>query len=146
MQKVEFFVVDDFQNVGVARNEKGRFELQNAVESPAVVVPRIAADVGDEYVVLFAADRIELLVKTADIPTVDVSADGMQRLEGGDAIGELERSDVAGMPDLVHPGKELPQRVIEKSMRIRYDPYAFHDKTKIVKFFAFQNRLPGSVP
>lgn len=71
-------------------------------------------------------EREELGVDAACHAAVDVAAHGFQRFEGGDPVGQLDRSDVARMPDFIDLPEEIHQGFVEGAVGVGQDADAFH--------------------
>ena len=119
-------VVHHAQDMRVPADEQARPHGPDAVDDVRGVVARVAADVGHQHGDLLAREGQKLRVDAAREAAVDVARDGAQGLEGGDAVGQLERADVARVPDFVYVTEKLPQPLVERAVRVRKDAYAFH--------------------
>ena len=99
---VVVFVVDHFQDVGVAADEElGPVGFDQA-QGPVVVAAGIAADVGhqDTHPVLFEEVHHGMVVP--DIVAVAVAVNAQKGFEGGNLLGNDPGAEVAGMPDDIH--------------------------------------------
>ena len=119
-------IVDDPQDVGVSRHEERGACRPDAREDARVVAARIASDVGHEHRRLFAPEEVDQRPDAPHRAAVGIAADGPQRFEGGDAVGQFQRADVAGVPDLVDVREKAAQRVVEGAVRVRDESDAFH--------------------
>ena len=119
-------IVDNPQDVGVSRHEERGACRPDAREDARVVAARIASDVGHEHRRLFAPEEVDQRPDAPHRASVGIAADGPQRFEGGDAVGQFQRADVAGVPDLVDVREKAAQRVVEGAVRVGNDTYAFH--------------------
>jgi len=133
VQQVVDRIVHDLEYMGVPRDEEFGVHAADSGQRPRVVAAGVAADVGHQHPHAFAVEDVEVGVDAARERVVDVSGHGPQGLEGCDAVRDLERTDVARVPDFVHVAEELPQRVVERAVRVGDDPYAFH------LYFSFHN-------
>ena len=109
----------------MAGDEEFGMQLLDAAERPRIVVAGIAADVGHQHLHLLAAEGEEVGVDAAGHAAVDVARDGAQGLEGGNAVGQLERPDVSRMPDLIDLAQKVAQRLVEAAVRVGNDAYFF---------------------
>ena len=119
-------VVNDLQDVRVARDDQVRAVLPDGVEKRRGIASRIAADVGHQHRDLLAREAGRFGPREAGGVVVDVAVDGVQGFEGGDAVGQFDRADVARVPQFVHLGEEVAERRVEQAVRVGENAYAFH--------------------
>ena len=65
------------------------------------VVARVAADMGHQHIDLFNAEKGEWLEGIACVASIDIALYGTQRFEFGYLIGQLDRADIACVPNLI---------------------------------------------
>jgi len=119
-------IVHDAQDVGVARHEDRGASRLDALEDARVVAARVAADVGHQHRGLLAAEEVDERPYAPRRAAVGIAAHGAQGFESGDAVGQLERADVARVPDFIDVGEKSAQRVVEGAVRVRDESDAFH--------------------
>ena len=66
-----------------------------------VVVARVASDVLDEHVDVFALEAVEFAEHQPEVASVAVATDCPEGSEGCEAVGYLDAADVVGVPYLV---------------------------------------------
>ena len=124
-QQVVDGVVGHLEYMGVPGDEELRTHGLDLGDGARVVAARIAPDVGHQHLHLLAAEGEEVGVDAAGHAAVDVARDGAQGLEGGNAVGQLERPDVSRMPDLIDLAQKVAQRLVEAAVRVGNDAYFF---------------------
>ena len=82
----------------------------------SVVIPRISADVLDEYIGTFYGKAVYLRVHDSQVATVNVSVDGTQRAESSQPFGHFQRTDVAGVPYFITMLEMLQISVVPTSV------------------------------
>ena len=92
----------------------------------------IAADVGHQDTHPFALEGEEFAVGASHDTSVDIAIDGPQGFESRDLVGDLRRADVPGVPDFVHVLEECFERLVERTVGVGYESYAFHGRSVFV--------------
>ena len=93
-QQVVDGVVGHLEYMGVPGDEELRTHGLDLGDGARVVAARIAPDVGHQHPDALAFEREELGIDAAGQSAVDVAADGPERFEGGDPVGQFDRPDV----------------------------------------------------
>ena len=105
METVEGFVVVNFENVRVARNEEvGRVGKDFRADA-SVVVAGVSADVFHQDVGLLHAEAQNFGEQAPHISAVDIAVNGSQRADVGQAVGHFHGADVACVPYFIALGK-----------------------------------------
>ena len=104
--------------MGVPGDEEFRVHGLDFLHRPRIVAARIAADVGHQHPDALAFEGEELGVDAARQSAVDVAAHGFQRFEGGDPVGQLDRADVARVPEFVDVPEEIHQGFVEGAVGV----------------------------
>lgn len=110
----------------MARHDQVRPVLFDVAEKGGRVATGIAPDVGHQHRERFASEAGRCGPGQAGGAVVDVAIDGVQGFEGGDAVGQFDRADVARVPQFVHLGEEVAERRVEQAVRVGENAYAFH--------------------
>ena len=126
MEQVVDGIVDDFEDVGMPGDEEFRVHGLDFLHGARVVMAGITSDVGHQHLHPLALEGLERGIDAAGHAAVDVAAHGAERLECGDPVGQLDRADVARMPDFVHVFQKFAERVVEGSVGVGYNADAFH--------------------
>lgn len=92
----------------------------------------IAADVGHQDAHPFALEGEKFAVGASHDTSVDIAIDGPQGFERRDLVGDLRRADVPGVPDFVHVLEECFERLVERTVGVGYESYAFHGRSVFV--------------
>lgn len=112
------FVVEHLQYVRVARDEEfGRMNV-NLGYHLAGIFAGVSADVGHPHVHPLDGKPLVLRVAQAQFVTVDVAIDGPEGFQGLEAVGQLDRADVARVPNLVALGKIFRVTVVPPGVGI----------------------------
>lgn len=126
VQGVVPVVVDDFQDVRVSRDDQVGTVLLDGAEKRRGIASRIAAHVGHQHRELLAREAVGLGPCKAGGAVVDVAIDGVQGFEGGDAVGQLDGTDVARVPQFIHIGEKVAEWRVEQAVCVGENTYAFH--------------------
>ena len=110
----------------MARNKYVGLRRLNHPDGLGRIVARIAAYVGHQHPFTLALEKIELIIGPAHNPAVDITIYALQGLESGNLVGQLQRTEIARVPNLIDIFQELAQRLIKCIMGIGYYTYAFH--------------------
>lgn len=116
----------------MAGDEEFGTQLLDAAERPWIVVAGIAADVGHQDAHPFALEGEKFAVGASHDTSVDIAIDGPQGFERRDLVGDLRRADVPGVPDFVHVLEECFERLVERTVGVGYESYAFHGRSVFV--------------
>lgn len=106
-------VVLHFEYVRMATDEESGRTSKEDRGYGAVVLARIATDVGHQYV--YALQRKTLLARKhlAKFYPIDIAKDGTKRLaHGHKAVSEFGRTDVASVPHFIARGKMVSKAFI----------------------------------
>jgi len=116
MEKAECLIAHDFQNVGMTADEQSRPLPAELLQCTPVVITRIAADVCHIACEAIAIPD-EILRDIGTEPSaVDVSVNAPKRLERPERLQNIDRSEVACVPDLIAFGEMPENSVVEKSV------------------------------
>lgn len=108
VETVQFFVIDDFQNMGMAADEELRCVCVQLFFDGGVVAWGIAADMGHEDLYTFRLPVQFFRVDAPDIRPIYITVYSSQRFEAGEALGEGDGAEIPRVPDLV-AGIEMPE-------------------------------------
>ena len=123
---VVVFVVDHFQDVGVAADEDLRAVGFDQAQGAIVVAAGVAADVGHQHAHPVLFEVAHHLGEVAYVVAVAVAEDADQRLEGGDLrIGGLI-AEIPSMPDHVDRCQKIFQLLVEVSVGVGDQSYVCH--------------------
>jgi hypothetical protein len=109
VQTADGLVVHDFEEMGMAGNEKFGWMGVHGSTDGGVVFARIAADVLDEHIDPFAGETVFFRETVAQVATVDIAIYGTERGYGREFVGDLHSSNVAGVPNLITLRKIFPE-------------------------------------
>ena len=101
VEKFVDLVVLDTQDVRVTRDENLRVGRLNLRQCLWRVVSRITANMGHKHRYLLHLEECEWLERVARVATVDIAIDRTQRFELGNLVRQLDRADIARVPNLV---------------------------------------------
>ncbi len=133
VQTVERTVMEHFENVRMAGDEKLWRVHVEASGYAAVVVPRITADVLDEDVCFFTLEAQNERIHSRQVATVTIAADGTKRFDVCEAFGKFHCTDVACMPYFVAFGEILCIAVVPITVSVRQQTNAFHAFSVILR-------------
>ena len=127
MKQVQFFVVNDFQDVGVPADVQVGFLLLQDVPNLRQIMPWVTPDVGHVYMYVLHLEKQVLGVLQSDDMVVDIAMNSSKRFEGFELFGGFNVADVAGMPYLVNVLEEIKDLGDDDAMRVGKDADPFHD-------------------
>ena len=108
MEEIEALVILHQQDVGMSANEYVRLVLVNEGQRLQVIAAWAPSYVLEQDFLPLTFKEFEFGIYLADVLPVTVSVDSHHWLEGGYRVRELSSpSEVPGVPELVHRGKEL---------------------------------------
>jgi hypothetical protein len=81
---------------------------------------------GYKHPFVFALETAKFVVGATHHTSVDIAPHALRRLERSNLVGQLNRAEITGVPNLIYVAKELPQRLVEGVVCIRNDSYALH--------------------
>ena len=126
VQQSELLVVLHLQDVRVAADEELGRTRHELPHDAAVVAAGVAAYVFHQHVYLLALEPQHLRKHAAQVAAVAVAAHGTQGPEGGQAVGQFGRADVAGVPYLVARLKVVQVAVVPVGVGVAQYAYPFH--------------------
>ena len=126
VKQIERLIELHFEYMRVARDEELGWGGVDEAADGWVIVSRIAADVLDEHVYVFAPEAQQLPITCAQVGAVAVSADGSEAWPHGlKAVGQLRGANVAGVPDLITAVQIVHVAVVPIRMRVADDADSF---------------------
>ncbi len=122
VEKLERGISYYLQDVRVAADEQPRLVTAKFLYCPPVIIARIPADMGHvDADTLAIPNEIRGKVST-EFSTIDIPVNAPDWPEGSEPIENLDRPEVAGVPNLVAFGEMPENGVVQKSMCVGEQP------------------------
>jgi hypothetical protein len=122
VEKLERGISYYLQDVRVTADEQPRLVTAKFLYCPSVIIARIPADVGQVDADALAIPNEILGKVSTEFSAVNIPVNAADWPEGSEPIQNLDRPEVACMPNLVAFGEMPENGVVQKSMCVREKP------------------------
>jgi hypothetical protein len=122
VNEAERLVAHDFQDVGVTADEQTRPKPLEFLPRTPVVIAGVPSDVGHVNCNALTIPNEILGNFRTEFRTVNIAVNAPDRSEDPEPIQNLDRPEVAGVPDLVAFGEMPENSVVQKSVCVGEQP------------------------
>jgi len=122
VNEAERLIAHDFQDVGMTADEQTRPQPLDFLPRSPVVIARIASDVGHVNGDALAIPNEIPRKFSTEFRTVNIPVNAPDWLESPEPVEDLDRPEVARVPDLVAFGEMPENSIVQKSVCVGEQP------------------------